>query len=198
MLDGDEGLHHRAAVHQAHPAAGEHHFALPGQLAQDAQTLLAQLIPVVGIVGKGLLPHAIVPVAADDQIAAGHGPVEGFIVAGALAHGIPQTDDPVRLLLLQVSFQRAGGGPVAVQVSHEGDLHRDSSFPGKICAAKAAEVCRDPAGMFPAFRSARCRSGIPLLPSQAVEGRFQTSCGYSSFATSSAHSSIYRAQGRLR
>ena len=100
---------------------------LPGQAAQHFQPFFAQLGPVENILGKFAVANAIIPVAAKDHAAVGHGPVKGEIGTGALAHQIAQTPYLVRPDQSKVTFQRLHSGPVAVQIGNEGDLHAPTS-----------------------------------------------------------------------
>ena len=97
---------------------------LQRQFAQRVQAFFAQLLPVEAVRLKGLIAHEDIPVAAQHQVAARHGPIEGIVAGGPFAHNIAQTIDLVRAVAVQVPLQRVRGRAVAVQVGDHGDSHR--------------------------------------------------------------------------
>ena len=114
-------------MEQADAPAGQGDDMLLWKLLQLFEAFLPQLFPVKAVHGEPPVPNAIVPVAAQDEIAVFKSPVKGEIAGGPLAHDIAQTVDQVGLLARKVAGEGFGRRAVAVQVGNEGDLHGRSS-----------------------------------------------------------------------
>ena len=78
--------------------AAQQKLVLFWERAKLLEPLFAKLLPVVYIGAEKLPAHAIIPVAAQNKVAVGKGPVEGEIAAGAFAYDIAKAENAVGLL----------------------------------------------------------------------------------------------------